>query len=221
MYKNEKQNIQQIRYLLQELPSKFLDVGAVNIIAMLLSFTLDVVMDVELIPLLIFVVKETKFQLHNRIIADIENAKFMAQMTSVSHQSKKQSPLIDFIMNVSKTSELRSDLLNLLYIQQRVLVREAMKEFQNDQFSSVKIYKAQTNSVTPLDFFSDYLRIIVNKFATILGTSNSVNDLLDSLCYNLFCNLLLLIWGIMDSHAISQIALPPLCCPPWAFGCLY
>ena len=45
MYKNEKQNIQQIRYLLQELPSKFLDVEAVNIVARLLSFTVDAVMD--------------------------------------------------------------------------------------------------------------------------------------------------------------------------------
>ena len=204
LFRDNQKIITQIQYLLKEIPKLFHNSETINIVSLLLSFTLDSVMNIELIPLLVAVVNASKYQLRSRIMSDIANSTFLSKISSIDSQNS----LSKLLMKKTRVDELDNVSYSLLAIQQRVLVREAYKELFKDEFSSIRIYKSQVKSKTSLDYLSEYTQILVNQFATELASMKSINDLMLSTTYNLYTNFIFLIWGISDNHAIAQIVLP-------------
>ena len=200
--KNEK-IINQIRYLLMQLPKVFKNYESLKIVSLLLSFLFDSIMNADLIPLLTSVVKSVQNQLLEKLILEITKSKFLASVPTAS-----KNALSSILLHKSSVKDIGENIFSLLLAQQKVLVREAARQVINDEFSSITIFMANIKPVTPLDYLSEYMQMLINQLTTEIREFKTISEVENSTIFRLYVNFLHLIWGVSDYHAISQMTLP-------------
>jgi len=194
---------EKIQTLLISIVHGCLDTFSIEISSVFLIDHMDFLVTEALYPIIIAIVEFSSDSLLFPFLKSISMSKFLTFVPL-----DKENKFSKTILSGENIENIQPKILSLLFIQQRVIVRESAAELKNDMFSSVTLYESKRIPVTAIDFLSIYIQFIINEFTNRLGLIKSFEELEKTLIYHLLNNFLMLLWGMVDQHAIAKIILP-------------
>lgn len=191
----KKQLVFILTRLLQHSNPRFVDWGIFLVVQSFHSRTIP-------LDLLLQAVQKSNNALHSLFMSRLSYSNFFSLYETVGNELEK------LIKQKGPYTIIHPHLFTMLLVQQRVIIREAIKELNEDAFASSKLLSHKFGRASPIDTLTEYMRIIVHQFTSDLFSYPTFPQLHESLIHHMFTNFLYLVWGVATNNTIAQFVLP-------------